>query len=248
MIHQDSPRHPTLPASSAADALFARKGEAVPVGGRSAPRRVITMRPLTSEQRTPIVLPMPANTISAEPVHVAAVDDAVIDLSAPVVGPATGRAMLQVARRDPARASTAKAVRKQVRLATSEPAGSAASKRTTLRLDEAMRTRLAPFSGSETLSVQAVLTRALERFLPAISVERAATASLRLSGLAHAGKTGTRRSVRFDAHLHWRLKTAAAKRGRSMQSIMITALDAYLSVLERTGGAEHRPMQLSIVA
>ena len=60
--------------------------------------------------------------------------------------------------------------------------------RTTLRLDEAMRARLARFSGSETLSVQAVLMRALERFLPAISVERAATTSLRLPGNARAGK------------------------------------------------------------
>jgi len=246
MIHQDSPRH--LPASSMTGALFARKGEAVPVGGRSAPRRVITMRPLTSEQRTPIVLPMPANTVTAEPVHGTAVDDTVIDLSTPVMGPATGCATLHVTRHDAARASTAKAVRKQVRLATGEPAGPVASKRTTLRLDEAMRARLARFSGSETLSVQAVLMRALERFLPAISVERAATASLRLPGNARAGKAGTRRSVRFDAHLYWRLKTAAAKRRCSMQSIMFAALDAYLSAHERTGGAELRPAQQSIVA
>jgi hypothetical protein len=111
-----------------------------------------------------------------------------------------------------------------------------------------MRARLAHFSTGETLSVQALLTRALLRHLPAISIEQPTDTSLRLPRDARKPTLSGRRSVRFDAHLYWRLKTAAAKRGRSMQSIMIAALEAYLAELEAGGQAHRASPHLSIVA
>jgi len=228
--------------------LFARKGEAVPVGGRRAPRRVITMRPLVTNHEAPVAPPLPANT-SAPASHETREETAqsnVVPFVAPTMGPAASAATLHVSEQTEARQSSA--IRGPVRQAATKTRERSATRRTTLRLDDAMRTRLARFSASETLSVQALLTRALERHLPAISVERSSATSLRLAHDAHESAPGGRRSVRFDRHLYWRLKTAAAKRRCSMQSIMTAALDAYLRDLETGGETQPRTMQLSVVA
>lgn len=271
MIRQD--QHQAIATSP----LFARKGEAMPVGGRQAPRRVITMRPLVAEQEAPIALPMPANTSLPDlPERIdprgEAAPSNVVPFIGPTMGPTMGPAVGGAAIRDAshAGASQAREWAEKARVAQPRPTAagairgplrpsaqspdaqspdtktsrrSPATKRTTLRLDEAMRARLARFSTSETLSVQALLTRALQRHLPAISVERSTGTSLRLPRDTRKPSLSGRRSVRFDAHLYWRLKTAAAKRRRSMQSIMIAALDAYLDELE-AGSQAH----LSIVA
>ncbi|MEJ2119504.1 MAG: hypothetical protein P8Z76_02130 [Alphaproteobacteria bacterium] len=254
MIRQD--QHQAIATS----ALFARKGEAMPVGGRRAPRRVITMRPLVAEQEAPIALPMPANTSLPERIDPRgdAAPSNVVPFIGPTMGPAVGGAVIhdashareraEKARVTQPRPTAAGAIRGPLRpsaqsLDAQTSRRSPATKRTTLRLDQAMRARLARFSTSETLSVQALLTRALQRHLPAISVERSTGTSLRLPRDARKPTLSGRRSVRFDAHLYWRLKTAAAKRRRSMQSIMIAALEAYLAELE-AGSQAH----LSIVA
>ena len=269
MIRQD--QHQAIATSP----LFARKGEAMPVGGRQAPRRVITMRPLVAEQEAPIALPMPANTSLPDlPERIdprgEAAPSNVVPFIGPTMGPTMGPAVGGAAIRDAshAGASQAREWAEKARVAQPTAAGairgplrpsaqspdaqspdtktsrrSPAMKRTTLRLDEAMWARLARFSTSETLSVQALLTRALQRHLPAISVERSTGTSLRLPRYARNPSLSGRRSVRFDEHLYRRLKTAAAKRRRSMQSIMIAALEAYLDELE-AGGQAH----LSIVA
>ncbi len=255
MIRQDQ--------AIATSALFARKGEAMPVGGRRAPRRVITMRPLVAEQEAPIALPMPANTSLPVRPRGMGTPDNVVPFIAPTVGPAVGDAVIHGAPQTKARAAKTQprptavgAIRSPLRPVPQglDPKTSrrpSATKRTTLRLDEALRARLARFATSETLSVQALLTRALQRHLPAISVERSTGTSLRLPRDARKPALSGRRSVRFDAHLYWRLKTAAAKRRRSMQSIMIVALEAYLAELE-AGGQAHRlqasSAHLSIVA
>lgn len=255
MIGQDSPRHRAI-ASSPAAALFARKGEAAPVGGRRAPRRVITMRPLIAADEAPIALPQPANTtlplptlalpgMQAPPMTSGAVMPAV----APTMGPQVGVARMYSAPRGDRIVGTTE-IRSPVRGTERRPR--TATKRTTLRLDRAMRARLARFSASETLSVQALLTRALQRHLPAISVERTAATSPRLPRDASTAASVCRRSVRFDAHLYWRLKTAAANRRRSMQSIMVAALDGYLGELEAGGWTglpvERQTAHLTVVA
>ena len=251
MIRQNQPR-----AHEASD-LFARKGEAVPVGGRRAPRRVITMRPLVTEHEAPVAPPMPANTSVPAP-HAQrdheqpnmAAPSNVVPFVAPTMGPATSAATLQVSASTEAGHGPRhdSAIRGPVRAAAIKTPKRSATRRTTLRLDDAMRARLARFSNSETLSVQALLTRALERHLPAISVERSSAASVRLPRGERKSTPGGRRSVRFDPHLYWRLKTAAAKRRRSMQSIMTAALDAYLCELETVGETRPRATQLSVVA
>lgn len=261
MIRRESIHDRT--AAPAARALFARKGEAVPVGGRTAPRRVITMRPLSRERHKPIALPRPANTstpVPAEPRN-AAWPDNVAPL-APTVGPVAGPAAILAASTAEAKAAPAPRIRMPIRTPVRAvpvrdrvASNLTDSTRTTFRLNDAMRVRLERFAGSETLSAQALLARALERFLPAISVERPGAASLPLATTAHPGNsaTGSRRSVRFDRHLYWRLKTAAAKRGRSMQAIMVAALDAYLDGLERgvrtapRDGAESGPAVAQVV-
>jgi predicted transcriptional regulator len=257
MIRQDQHR------AIATSALFARKGEAMPVGGRRTPRRVIAMRPLVAEHEAPIALPRPANTSMPAPFerHGEAAPGNVVPFIAPTMGPAVGDAMIhnapqakaapRAAKTQP-RLMTGTAIRSPLRSGPATSRRTSATKRTTLRLDEAMRARLAHFSTSETLSVQALLTRALQRHLPAISVERPTVASLRLPRDARKPTLSGRRSVRFDAHLYWRLKTAATKRRRSMQSIMTAALEAYLAELE-AGGQAHRHQaslaaHLSVVA
>lgn len=247
MIQQDRPRQPAADTFPQAHALFARKGEAVPVGGRSAQSRVISMRPFMSEQQAPIVLPMPANTAAADPIDASVLEDSrAAVVGTPTMGPAISAAILHATSRTAPRSNRAAAKRRTVRLAASQPPRRTASKRTMLRLDAPMRARLAQFATSETLSVQTVLSRALERFLPAISIERSAAASLRLR--AGTSEAGARRSVRFDPHLYWRLKTAADRRRCSMQSIMIAALEAYLSELEAPARSGSNKTQLSIVA
>jgi hypothetical protein len=233
------------PAPSTSD-LFARKGEAVPVGGRRAPRRIITMRPLMAEHDAPVTPPQPANTSAPAPREHRgmAAPSNVVPFAAPTMGPAASAATLHVS----APAGAKRADRDPVRQTAAKTRKRSATRRTTLRLDDTMRDRLARFSDSETLSVQALLTRALERHLPAISVERSTAASLRLPHEAHKSTPAGRRSVRFDRHLYWRLKSAATKRRRSMQSIMTAALDAYLCELETVGETRPRPTHLSVVA
>lgn len=253
MIRQDRTQHRAIASSPAANTLFARKGEAVPVGGRSAPRRVITMRPLVAQHEAPIALPRTANTSMPATIerHSAPASSNVLPFISPAMGPAVGDAIIHAAMqtkpRPRTRAGNPIIIRGPVR-----PAATARQhptmKRTTLRLDETLRARLARFSASETLSVQALLTRALQRHLPAISVERSTATNLRIPREGRKPAQGGRRSVRFDAHLYWRLKTAAANRRRSMQSIMADALDAYLCELEAAGQAHRASARLSVVA
>ena len=250
--------------STDASGLFARKGDAAPVGGRPALRRTITMRSparsaparLTGELmagtrdayrnpgQTAAGAPEPAFETLVEP-HVepmilpAAANTprqagAPAPASPPPIGPAAGRAKIDPKKRRPAKPDGARRLRGPLRPAQS--AARRALKRTTLRLDDALNARLARFADSETLSIQTLLTRALQRVLPAINVQGLAAASLELPSeteVAAAVAEGPRchRSVRFDPHLYWRLKTAAASRKRSMQSIMIGALMAYLDEL-----------------
>jgi len=230
--------------------LFARKGEATPVGGRPAPRRMITMRAPSSEDparltgallaRKRAALPRPANTFAPARLD-AAVETAPI-MILPVMGPVAGAPNLLGSGAKPASPNHARTynpgpvIRGPV-LPVSADTKRPAPKRTTLRIDDALRARLARCAASETRSVQALLTRGLERFLPAFNIQRAH--SIQSPGVAAASETQSgRRSVRFDAHLYWRLRTAAAKRKGSMQSIMVAALTAYLDELEATGRAE----------
>ena len=260
MTFQDPMQNRDIIAAPEASALFARKGEAAPVGGRPAGRRTITLRTPSSERparltgallaRRRATLPRPANTSAPDQIDVtnetiAHGTPAPVTI-VPVMGPVVDAAAIVHLREDatpvsPRREHTS--IRGPVRptsahLTNRMDVTRAAVKRTTLRLDDTLRARLARFAASETLSVQSLLTRALQRFLPAISIQR--------SGLPGAGEPcnasttarGSRRSVRFDPHLYWRLKTAAAKRQRSMQSIMVGALMAYLDELEATGSVE----------
>lgn len=256
MIRQD--QHHAIDATG--NALFARKGEAVPVGGRKAPRRVITMRPFVTEQET-IALPLPANTpvpawAGRTEIRGDAAPSNVVPFAAPTMGPAVGAAMIQTAGRTTAQTTAnrgvgrvgAAVIRGPIRPTATIARRRPATKRTTIRLDEAMRARLARFSDSQTLSVQSLLTRALQRYLPAINVERpSATRSSLPRDPGHQNQ-GVRRSVRFDPHLYWRLKMAAAKRRRSLQSIMIAALEAYLAEFDIGGQTSQAPAPLSVVA
>lgn len=272
MTFQDPMQGRDIIGGPEAGALFARKGEASPVGGRPARRRTITMRTPPTERparltgdlltRDRAELPQPANTSALDQIQAtiettnetaprrtsAAFTNApvmIVPVMAPIMGPVIGAAAILPPREDAKCLSTRRAptvIRGPIRptsahLANRPDVRRAGVKRTTLRFDDVLRARLARFAASETLSVQALLTRALERFLPAISVQRSGMPGATGPGDASAETTarGGRRSVRFDPHLYWRLKTAAAKHKHSMQSIMVGALMAYLDELEATG-------------
>jgi predicted transcriptional regulator len=196
--------------------LFARKGEASPLGGRPALHRQIAMPRCAARRSAPARL--------------------------------TGE--LKASKRDVMRRLPA--ARKLAGLAVRGPARPALpttrkhseTKRTTLRLDDALRTRLGRFADSKSQSVQMLLTRALARYLPTIHVQspgawrRNGAPNKQPAADARAPRDGggrrTQRSVRFDPHLYWRLKNTAASRKRSMQSIMVEALTAYLEEIETT--------------
>jgi hypothetical protein len=250
MIRQDGNPHRPSMSSAAAGGLFARKGEATPVGGWTAPRRLIAMRPLVSERSAAITVPMPANTSAPGPVaprrkkaRRRTASNNGVSTVVPTMGPAAGAAAIHAGL-----ALKGMAIRGPVRSRTEASPRRAAKKRTTLCLDDALHARIARFSASETLSIQSLVTRALLRFLPAISVERSAAASLRLPADMRIAARHGRRSVRFDPHLYWRLKTAADNRRRSMQSIMIAALEAYLGELEADARGAAGTDRLSVVA
>jgi hypothetical protein len=115
-IHDQATRG--LPATGA---LFARKGEAVPVGGRAAARRVITMRPPSHDPLGPIALPRPANTsmpvtpartIRPEPREAAWPDTPsnVVPI-VPTMGPVAGAAAIHAATKSQRRRPTRTAAR-----------------------------------------------------------------------------------------------------------------------------------------
>lgn len=274
MTFQDPMQNRDTAVASGASGLFARKGEAAPLGGRPAPRRTITLRTPSSERPARLTgellaskraaLPQPANTFApgqidttndttphgapapVEPVPVMIVPG-IEPVTGPVMGPMAGAAAVMPLREDAKPVSVRREhtvirgpVRPTLAELTNRPERKrAAVKRTTLRLDDTLRTRLAGFAASETLSVQSLLTRALECFLPTISIQGSGLTGASEPRDASAAASGGRRSVRFDPHLYWRLKTAAAKRKRSMQSIMTGALMAYLDELEATGPVEN---------
>ncbi|MDH3234558.1 MAG: hypothetical protein OEQ29_13650 [Alphaproteobacteria bacterium] len=283
MSFQDPMQDRDITGASAAGSLFARKGEASPVGGRPAPRRTITMRTPSTEgparltgellTRNRSEPPRPANTSAPE--QIPAINEAmphrpsapvtnapvkIVPDTGAIMGPVVGPPTILAARHNAERVSRRRAptaIRGPLRPASPRrtnrtSTGRAGVKRTTLRLDAGMRARLARFAASETLSVQTLLTRALKRRLPAIIIQR--PGSLAESGPSSASSVarGGRRSVRFEPHLFWRLKTAAAKHKCSMQSIMTGALMAYLDELETSDmvadGAEMTSASLGPIA
>jgi len=258
--------------------LFARKGEAIPVGGRPIRTRAITMRRPEGAPEEPARLsgaliaagrnaihalrvdehgdaaspPVPANRIDS-PAGIAAIERAPgqADLGLfvrPIMGPVAHEALAPAMTAAKTAAATA---RTNPRPANSPSKTYAASPvrpvlpsslnrseyvRSTLRLDSELRARLQRFADSETLSVQTLVTRALEGFLPSLRVLGATEGA---TGAVNAAKRkdqkrspSVRRSIRFGRNLHWRLKTAAAAHRRSMQSVMAEALNAYLDAME----------------